>query len=161
MNELKYEPLNDSHANDLLPIWGDEDVIRYTNIIVPCTVDEIKDRIRILKEFDVFIVRNEEDNVVGIIGCPAIDKEKQEYGIFYQFRKSSWGQGYAKKAAGWLLNYMKGQYKEFTIMGDVNVDNTASQKILIHYGFEVIGEEKGERNNVPIKLRKFKLKWNA
>lgn len=154
--DLKYEPLEDSHASDLLPIWGDQDVIRYTSIKAPCTIEEIKDRIYILKEWDVFIVRSE-GHVIGISGCPAMDREKRQFGIFYQFRKSSWGQGYATKAAGWLLDYMQSQYKECTIWADVIVGNIASEKILKHYGFAVVGEEVSKCNVIEALIRKFRL----
>ena len=45
MSELKYQPLDDKFAKDLLNIWSDEDVIKYTNIKNPCTIAEIKNRI--------------------------------------------------------------------------------------------------------------------
>ena len=47
MLNLQYEPLNESHINDLVPIWSDEDVIRYTNIKKPCSLEEIRKRINL------------------------------------------------------------------------------------------------------------------
>lgn len=140
MNNLKYEPLNDVFVEDLLKIWGDTEVIKYTNIKAPCSLSEIKDRVERLKEFDVFVVSNKGD-VVGIIGCPCIDKDKLQFGLFYQFCKSSWGKGYGTKTTEWLLEYMKEKYGETTIFADVVVDNIASEKILKKFGFKFISEE--------------------
>jgi ribosomal-protein-alanine N-acetyltransferase len=106
MEELKYKPLKECHGNELLPIWADEDVILYTNIKKPCTLIEINDRVNVLKDFDVFVVSNE-DGVIGMIGCPCVSREKSEYGVFYQFRRASWGKGYATQATEWLLNFMR------------------------------------------------------
>lgn len=156
MSKLIYEPLNDSHSNSLLSIWSDEEVIRYTSIKSPCTLDEIRERIKRLKAFDVFIVRNE-DKIIGIIGCPCINQEKLQYGLFYQFCKSSWGQGYATKSIAWLLNFMKEKYKEVTLFADVIVGNVASEKILMQFNFELISEEELDRCGTKFKVRNYKL----
>lgn len=72
MDQLKYQPLDHTFIADLLHIWSDEDVIKYTNIKTPCTLAEVKDRINTLKDFDVFVVSNK-DGIIGIIGCPCIN----------------------------------------------------------------------------------------
>lgn len=156
MNELKYEELNESHAKALFSIWSDEDVIRFTNIKEPCTLQETYERIRVLKPFDVFTVRNM-DEIIGIIGCPCINKTKSQYGVFYQFKKSSWGKGYATKATEWLLRYMRGKYDDVTFFADVVVDNVASEKILQHFGFECISEkDEFERNGIKLKIHTYR-----
>lgn len=144
---LKYELLDDSHINSLLPIWSDPEVIRYTNIKSPCTLEEINNRIKALKQHDVFIVRSNE-NVIGIIGCPCIDKDQKQFGLFYQFCRSSWGQGFATKSTEWLLDFMRKKYQNIELFADVAVDNIASEKILRRFGFELISEETLERAGV-------------
>ncbi len=157
MKELKYETLKESHANDLSSIWADKDVIQYTNIKKPCTLIEIIERIKVLKDFDVFVVSNE-NGLIGIIGCPCVDKEKSQYGVFYQFCKSSWGKGYATQATEWLLNFMREKYDKITFFADVVVNNVASEKILRHFGFEFISEEDGfERNGMKMKIHNYRL----
>lgn len=157
MGELKYQPLDDTFAEALLNIWSDEEVIKYTNIKKSCTLSEIKDRINTLKDFDVFIVSNK-DGVIGIIGCPYIDKEKLQFGLFYQFCKSSWGKGYATKSTKWLLEFMREKYDEITLFADVVHDNVASEKILRYFGFKFISEEDCfERNGVKMKIHNYRL----
>lgn len=156
MGKLKYEALNDSHATSLLSIWSDEEVIRYTSIKSPCNMEEIKSRINALKASDVFIVR-QEDAVIGIIGCPCMDQEKRQYGLFYQFCKSSWGQGFATEATAWLLNFMREKYQGITLFADVVVDNIASEKILKHFNFERISEEESDRCGAKSKVHNYRL----
>lgn len=157
MEELTYTPLDDSHANGLLSIWSDVDVIRFTNIKESCTLEEVKDKIRVLKDFDVFVVSNA-NGLIGIVGCPCIDKAKSRYGLFYQFCKSSWGQGYATAATKWLLRYMREKYGDITFFADVVVDNIASEKILKRFGFKFISQEDAfERNGIKMKIHNYRL----
>ncbi|MGL4453186.1 MAG: GNAT family N-acetyltransferase [Sarcina sp.] len=157
MSELKYVPLEGGFAEDLLSIWADKDVIKYTNIKEPCTLQDIKNRIDILKNFDVFIVSTE-DRGIGITGCPCIDKEKSHFGLFYQFCKSSWGKGYATESTKWLLEFMREKYGEITIFADVVHDNIASEKILRYFGFKFISEEEYfERDGVKMKIHNYIL----
>jgi len=155
MDELKYEPLDEKHAGDLQPIWADEDVIYYTNIKKPCSLTETIDKIIALKSSDVFVVSNH-GGVVGIIGCPCIDRTKSQYGLFYHFGKSSWGRGYATKATEWMLNYMKAKYADAVYYADVVVNNAASEKILKNFGFVLISEEdEFEKNGELLKVRSY------
>ena len=156
MSKLKYQPIEDIFADDLLNIWSDEDVIKYTNIKIPCTLEKVRERIEVLKDFDVFVVSNK-DGVIGIIGCPCIDKEKLQFGLFYKFCKSSWGKGYATKATEWLLNFMREKYNEITLFADVVDANIASEKILQHFEFDLISEDTIERNGVKMKIHNYRL----
>ncbi len=157
MEELAYTPLEESHAEGLLAIWSDADAIRFTNIKEPCTWEEVKDKIKILKNFDVFVVSNA-GGLIGIVGCPCIDQAKSQYGLFYHFRKSSWGQGYATAATKWLLCCMRKKYDDITFFADVVVDNIASEKILKNFDFQFISAEDGfERDGVKLKIHNYRL----
>ncbi len=158
MANLEYESLNDCHVNELLPIWADEDVIRFTSIKAPCTLAEIRDRINILKQYDVFVVKNY-DSVIGVIGCPCIDKSKSQYGMFYHFSKSSWGKGYATAVTEWLLQFMKKKYNNITLYAEVVANNVASEKILKHFGFSLISEEDDfKQDGIKLETRNYMLK---
>lgn len=158
--DLEYEKLMESHADKLVDIWSDQEVIKYTNVKHPCTPEEIHDRITRFKNFDVFVIYHSND-LVGIIGCPCIDASKSQYGLFYQFKKSVWGQGYATVAVEWILNYMKDKYKNVHLYADVVVDNIASDKILRHFGFRYLDENGDcfERDGVRMNVRNYRLDW--
>lgn len=156
MIELQYKNLDICHAEGLSNIWADADVIRYTNMKLPCTLEDIENRIEIFRPLDVFVVI-QSGGLIGIIGCPPINKEKLQYGLFYQFCKSSWGQGNATIATKWLLDYMKRKYKNATLFADVVVDNVASEKILQKFGFKQFSEELIERDGIELKVHNYKL----
>ena len=40
MEKLTLEPLTAAHGAELLPLWQDEAVVRYTNMALPCTPEE-------------------------------------------------------------------------------------------------------------------------
>lgn len=135
---ISYTKINIKDAESLQAIWSDPEVIKYTGIFDPCSMEQIQARIARFSTQEVFTVR--EDNVIiGVIGCPAIDIMNTRFGIFYQFRKSVWGQGYAKRSVEWLLDHMK-KFGDSTIYADVITDNIASEKILQNNGFELKSE---------------------
>ncbi len=136
---LYYEPLQQKHSQELLPIWSDMDVIRYTGIEAPCTLKQVQQRIALLEGQDVFVIR-QDGNVIGILGCPCVDKTKKQYGFFYHLRKDSWNQGYGSLAAAWLVQYMQEQYQTAVLLADVFNANKASERILCKLDFELIGE---------------------
>ncbi|MGL4799745.1 MAG: GNAT family N-acetyltransferase [Cellulosilyticaceae bacterium] len=153
---FEYEVLNASHIPDLVPIWGDPDVIRYTSIKEPCSLDEIRKRIVYLWSFDVFAVRLKGE-VIGIIGCPSLDSERNAYGIFYQFKKAVWHKGYGTHCVHWLLKYMQKTHPSATIYGDVLTRNPASERILKRLGFTLHSEEwyGTSSNGLPIAKRRY------
>lgn len=118
-------------------------------------MDEVTSRIRRLKAHDVFAVIAD-GAVVGIVGCPCVNKTAGQYGLFYQFRKSAWGRGNASAAAGWMLRYMGRKYGAAVLFADVIPENAASEKILRNCGFELISEEILERDGAGIKVHNYR-----
>lgn len=140
MQELIYRHIDESCTDSMSAIWADWDVIRYTSIVEPCTREKIKCRIKKLMKLDVFVVIKDSD-IIGIVGCPFVDREKLQFGLFYQLKKSVWGHGYATAAVKWMLDYMEKTYGKTTVFADVITANTASEKILINCGFNCLSEE--------------------
>ncbi len=157
MNSLRYEPLRQYHNDALTSVWCDEDVIRYTSIGTPCTRKEVETKCSLLQDHDVFAIFRGND-FLGIVGCLRMDCKKKLFGLFYQLRKSAWGQRNGTEAVGWLLNFMRKKYSRFILVADVIVDNIASEKILKHYGFQLISEENFTQKNLHSKIRRYQLK---
>lgn len=160
MDKLQYEHLDIRHADALFHIWVDADVIKYTNMKLPCTLEDVKNRIEKYKHFDAYaVIQNGE--LIGIVGCPPVNKDKLQYGLFYQFSKSSWGQGNATTATKWMLDYMKQKYKNATLFADVVVDNVASEKILQKFNFEQFSEEVIDCDGIKRKVHNYRLDINV
>lgn len=157
MSELQYESLDICHADGLLKMWADAEVILYTNMTIPCVMEDVDKRIKMFLPLDVFAV-TQDGELVGIIGCPPVSKEKHQFGLFYQFCKSSWGQGNATISVKWLIDYMHQKYKSLTLFADVVVDNVASEKVLQKFGFQQISEEAIERDGRTLKVHNYQLR---
>ena len=157
--QIKYLPINEKYAEDLKSVWSDEEVIKYTNIKSPCTLEAIQDRVHRFKSHEVFVVCYKE-KAIGVIGCPTINEGKKEFGVFYQFQKAVWGQGLATMAAKWLIHYIEEKYGEVTLYADVVASNVASEKILKSLDFELTGIEKEgfERNAIKMDIHNYMKK---
>ena len=153
---LEYSHISKAFPKNLTAIWSDQDVIKYTNIKEPCTIKEIEKRISIFKNHDVFIIKQNK-KTIGVAGCPCIDKQKNEYGFFYQLKKSVWGKGIGSEAALWCVNYMKKKHGTFTLYADVVSQNVASDKILKSLGFKQISVEKEafQLNGLNMDIKKY------
>lgn len=162
MDGLTYEKLDRKHSKDLAAVWSDEEVIRYTNIKEPCTLEEIKERIERLMPFDIYCCFDKGE-FIGILGCPPISREKGKYGVFYQLKKAAWGKGHGKQVAAWLIQTMRAQYGNLTFYADVVTLNVASEKILQHLGFKLTFEEKDtfERDGKKMTIHHYLLDEQA
>lgn len=158
MNDFKWEPLSANHAEELLDLWGDSDVIRYTAISAPCSLEQIRSRIDSLSAFDVFVIRMEGE-AMGVVGCIRMDGPEERYGVFYQLKKIFWGKGFATRAVEQLLMKMKEKSPSAVFYADVVAGNIASEKILQHFHFHCISveEDEFERDGIKRAVRKYKL----
>ncbi len=159
MSTLQYHPLDISHAEGLLNIWGDGEVFRFTNMTLPFTLEDAKSKAEQLCAFEVFAVICD-NQLIGVIGCPLIDEEKLHFGLFYQFCRFSWGQGYATASTKWLPDYMASKYKNATLFADVVTENIAGEKILIKFDFRQISQEVLERDGKKYDVNNYKLSLN-
>lgn len=154
---LSFQPVDYPHAYSLFCLWNDDDVIKYTNIKKPATLQDVYNKIDIYKQHNVFSVIYDE-NVIGIAGCPCVNKDKSEYGLFYQLMKSYWGKGIATQTAEWLVNFMKQGNNNVTLYADVLSQNVASEKILQNIGFTLTSSEPFSRGSLITELHKYVLK---
>lgn len=154
MDKLTLEPLTAAHGAELLALWQDEAVVRYTNMALPCTPEEAERRADTLARFDTFVLR-QEGELVGIAGCPEVDRAARRFGVFYQLRPAFWGRGLGMQAVGQLLDFMAEKYGEVQLLAEVITKNTASEKILQHFQFTPCGEEPLERNGKHYTVRRY------
>ena len=129
-------------------------MVRYTNMALPCTPEEAERRADTLARFDTFVLR-QEGELVGIAGCPEVDRAARRFGVFYQLRPAFWGRGLGMQAVGQLLDFMAEKYGEVQLLAEVITKNTASEKILQHFQFTPCGEEPLERNGKHYTVRRY------
>jgi len=151
---LELVALDESFSEDLLQLWGDYDVIKYTYNTLLKSPEECRNRL-----LDMLPKRNDncgpskfaillKGKLIGIIGYPVLDNDNFKCGFFYQLIKSCWGNGYAYEAANALISYIFQLHPNATILADAVIVNPASIKILNKLGFiQTDIQEKGFTNN--------------
>ena len=145
--ELTYEPLSFVHLSEIAKLWADEEVIKYTNIKSPCSMEESRKRMEVFldnqKDLEVptIFAVIKEGEVCGVAGCPVIDKDTGEFGFFYQISRSEWKKGIGGESAGWILDYMNENFSPLTLYADAIEKNVASIKILERLRFEQTGKQ--------------------
>lgn len=139
-DRLEYVRFDTKYAKSLFPLWENQKVVRYTYMPLMHSVKECEAKIEQIIEctdddFTNNFVLLYEENVIGIIGAPAIDKLDCSFGFYYQLKEEYWGKGLAGEATEAFKQYMVDRYPDITLKADAVVDNTASLKILAKLGF--------------------------
>lgn len=141
------------YANDLLELWSDFEVIKYTYTPLISTFDDcinyIKHQIdRTDKNFTDRFVIVLDNKAIGIAGCLCMDKENSVFGLYYQISRKYWGNGYASEAARALMNNVLIQFPAAIIQAEAVSENSASIAVLKKLGLNQTHiKEKGFKRN--------------
>ena len=155
MSLVTYRELKQEDAQALYDLWSDWEGIRYTNVEKPSTLDELRGRIEVLKEYYTYVMV-QEGQVIGILGCPPVDAAQGVYGLFYQLRKDCWGRGHGTRAVTWLLRRMQEQYGSVVLLAESVQENEASVAILQRAGFQKVGEKRCEHRGQRVTILQFR-----
>lgn len=163
---LSLIPLNKENSKDLIKLWGDYEVIKYTNNTLLITQEECIEKLdNLLLLYNDNLGPNKfaiilNDDMIGITGYLVINNDNFKCGLFYQIIQEYWGKGYGFEAAEALLNYILEKHPDGTIIADAVVNNSASIKILTKLGFSKTHiEEKGfKKNGMELDIFHFNLK---
>ena len=145
---LELIPLSTIYSKDLYNIWSNEEILKYTHATKVNNKFECDARTNLwVKEYtdkenpnNFVVLLNKK--VIGIIGYPIISKEERKFGLYYQFLKEYWGQGYATEATKAVIDNIKDIYKEAIVYADAVIENKASNKILKKFLFEEVSIER-------------------
>lgn len=155
-------PFDTKYAEDLLKLWGDFDVIKYTYTPHLTTIDECKNYIeyrikKTNKEFTDSFVILQSGKAIGMIGCPVVDAETQVFGFYYQLTKENWGRGFAIEAASAVKNYLVNKYPNAIIKAEAVSVNLASINVLQKIGLRPIHTQKNgfQRNGLVLDIIEF------
>lgn len=140
---LELRLLRHGFAADLLPIWNDEEVIRYTYINDVKDIDSCEKRIE--RMLENYVSRNavgpyaifREDKLIGIVA--AYRNSSYEYGLFYHLGKEYWGHGYATEAAKAVVDIAFSYPEIMRVSADAVIMNSASSRVLEKIGMKLEG----------------------
>jgi len=138
---LTFESLNPAMANRMYEIWGNDEVIKYTNFAKATDRDECAGWITRLIELHnngelrlgpYTILR--EGTIIGLVGCQIQNRRLGECELWYLLDKPFWGQGYCFEAAHWAVGNAFADERVRLIWAEAVPENTASWKILEKLG---------------------------
>lgn len=160
---LIIEPINIKYYKDLLKVWSNFEVIKYTYLERIDTEEEALNRLmfwvdtHIDYEYPNVFAITLNEKAIGVIGFPIINKENQEFGLFYQLGEEYWGKGYMKESVKAVINYIYDGYSNATIYADAVDLNLGSLNILRKLGFKEtqIEEKAFNFNGFELDLIKF------
>lgn len=163
---LKLVPLTMAHAEHLLGLWSDYEVIKYTYSTLITTQEECNEKVKtwvekyseIVHTNNFVIIHN--DEVIGVSGFPTVNYEKGEYGFYYQLCRKHWNKGLGFEAAQAILNYMFERTNATQIFADAVITNPASLCILKKLGFKqtYIERDRFKNNGFVIDIVNLNLK---
>ena len=158
-------PLTIEHKEALFKLWSNYEVIKYTYAPIMKDISESEQRINMILEkysekdhtSNFTILYNGE--IIGTAGCPTVNFQKGEYGLFYQLNQDYWGKGFGYEVAKALVNYMFTESNAKILLADAVTVNLGSIKILKKIGMEMTKiEENGfEHNGLVLDIYHYKL----
>ena len=152
------------YAADLFQVWSDFEVIKYTYMPLMNSIEECEEMIKIQMErtnpnfTDRFVILLDR-KAIGMAGCASMDSENSTFGLYYQFGKKNWGNGYASECAKSIIHYVFEHYPQATIKANAVSLNPASLSVLRKVGFEEldISENGFNRNDLKLDLVNFEM----
>ena len=150
---LMYMPLTKSYAKDLYKLCSNPKVVKYMFCPLKKTIEECNEWIgELLSNWDepnVFVAKYN-NVIIGIGGIPCWDKDKGEYGLYYQISEEYWKMGFGVEIAEALIEYAFVKCHAQKIGTYVITENKSSIKILekmrMNLSFTRIGEFEKDGN---------------
>lgn len=159
---LKLVKFDVKYADDLLELWGDYEVIKYTYMPLINSKEQCIDKIKMFIDYtDQNFVNNFiillNNKAIGIVGSPIKDMKKKKFGLYYQLSRAYWGKGYISEAACAFMQYLKDSFPDASINAEAAAVNPASISILKKLGLKKTGiNKKGFKcNDLELDLIEF------
>lgn len=153
------------HKYGLYKLWSNYEVIKYTYAPLMKDISESEERIKMILDkysekdhtSNFTILYN--DEIIGTAGCPTVDFNKGEYGLFYQLNQDYWGKGFGYEVAKALVNYMFTESNAKILLADAVIVNPGSIKILEKIGMEMtkMDENGFKHNGLVLDIYHYKL----
>lgn len=163
MEDVKLIPLKIEYGEELLKLWSNENVMKYTYLDTIDTAEQAKVRIDYWlkqyssKTFPNHFVILKGEKVVGVAGLPIIRKDPFCCGMYYQVMEEYHKQGIATRVAGLLKAKVLAKYPEGRIVTSCISSNEGSKKVLLRNGFVYCETKTGafERNGFIDDVEKY------
>jgi ribosomal-protein-alanine N-acetyltransferase len=149
-DRLTLQLLSPDHAEGLLPIWSDGDVIRFTYMRL------VRDMTGCVQNIMVMIDAGNKredagpyaillgDAVIGMAGAVRMSRESSEHELYYHLGRPWWGSGYATEAASAVIDQVFAMPLVHRVSAEVVAENAASIRVLEKCGMKREGRLRGK-----------------
>ncbi len=103
-----------------------------------------------------FMVRREDDAVIGELGGYLVSEEPVTVQIGYTLVEPEWDKGYASEATAALIAFLRASGVK-VVIADTLADHYASRRVLEKAGMEPGGEFEGEEDGQAVLLVRYRL----
>jgi [ribosomal protein S5]-alanine N-acetyltransferase len=133
---LDFELANPSHAKQLLPLWSNYDVTKYTMVKNIKSIDDCVARIERQigwgeSAIGPYVIK-ENSQIIGY--CGGRINPKREAEIFYHIDINKWGNGLGTEIARTLVNIAFNEKYAKKVIAESAIENIPSWKILEKIG---------------------------
>jgi [ribosomal protein S5]-alanine N-acetyltransferase len=149
-NRLALRALQSEHAEGLLPIWNDSDVVRFTYMRL---VKDMSSCVQNILNLIDSSNRREDvgpyvimlgSTVIGMAGAVRMSRDSGEHEVYYHLGKPWWGKGYASEAASAVIDSIYSMPLVHRVSAEVVAENIASIKVLEKAGMKQEGRLRGK-----------------
>lgn len=162
IERLKLVAFDQKYVANLYDLWSDFEVIKYTYMPQLHSTKQCAEKINMFIENTDRDVQNnfiilKDNQAIGIIGSPIMDKARAEFGLYYQMVRKYWGNGYISEALLAFKKHIINQFAEAKFNAEVVSENSASIAILKKAGFveETVVKDGFTQNGLQLDLLKF------
>lgn len=143
-DRIELRELEEKYAKDLIDLFNNDNVIKYTNSDKLDNYLDIERKIKNILAYDGYnyvIIYN--NLVIGVIGCILDDVENLGYGLYYMIKEKYWGKGLGKLAVKNIIDRINIDSRVNFIFADIVSLNKASIRIVESLGFyRYVAEDK-------------------
>jgi len=129
-------------ADDLLTVFGDEEVMRYwsheplvTRSAVTSYIESIDSLFHNRELFQWAIQHRGEHRVIGTVTLHELMEQNRRAEVGFILGREHWGRGLATEAVRSLCRFAFDQLGLHRLEADIDPRNTASEKLLVRLGF--------------------------
>ncbi|MFD2097358.1 GNAT family N-acetyltransferase [Corallincola platygyrae] len=148
---INYLPVDETHLNLLASLDSDPEVMRFINGGKPTPLAHYRDNVlprweaisQRASHLGFFIMEHQDDGrILGWVhNRPFVNADGEETGeleLGYRLFRCEWGQGFAKEAAGWVINNSRRVSQGETMVAIAMPDNLASIAVMRSVGMSKV-----------------------
>lgn len=155
---LYLREITEADAEEAYDLNGDPEVLRYTGDEPFDSIEQAGDFLKNYTHYKLYgfgrwaVIRKKDGAWLGWCGLK-YSPEINEHDIGYRFKRAYWNMGYATEAANVCLRLAFETFAIKELVGNVEIENSASIKVLEKLGFQRVADNARSEKELKYKLQ--------